>query len=148
MVWVVLAMALLWAWGVSREDTTYAPPQQQASPSVSSAQLLFIDGPKGQIDVLEAQTQSPLATYASGEGSFLRGILRSLVRERKVRDIAAGGAFDLSLLENGSLVISDPETGYWMALEAFGTDNRRVFAEILQRAKSLELIASVAESLE
>ncbi|GIR71879.1 MAG: hypothetical protein CM15mP74_31300 [Halieaceae bacterium] len=51
MVWVVLAMALLWAWGVSREDTTYAPPQQQASPSVSSAQLLFIDGPKGRIDV-------------------------------------------------------------------------------------------------
>ena len=79
MVWVVLAMALLWAWGVSREDTTYAPPQQQASPSVSSAQLLFIAGPKGRIDVLEAQTQSPLATYASGEGSFLRGILRSLV---------------------------------------------------------------------
>ena len=46
------------------------------------------------------------------------------------------------------LVISDPVTGYWMALEAFGTDNRRVFAEILQRANSLELIASVAESAE
>ena len=45
-------------------------------------------------------------------------------------------------------MISDPETGYWMALEAFGTDNRRVFAEILQRANSLELIASVAESVE
>ena len=48
----------------------------------------------------------------------------------------------------GSLVISDPETGYWMALEAFGTDNRRVFAEILQRANSLELIASFVESAE
>ena len=46
------------------------------------------------------------------------------------------------------MVISDPETGYWMALEAFGTDNRRVFAELLQRAKSLELIASVVESAE
>ena len=51
MVWVILAMALLWAWGVSREDAHYAPPQQQASLPVSSADLLFIDGPRGRIDV-------------------------------------------------------------------------------------------------
>ena len=141
MVWVVLAMALLWGWGVSRQDITYAPPPQQASPSVTSADLLFIDGPKGRIDVLEAQTHTPLAAFESGEGSFLRGILRSLVRERSVRDIDPGGTFQLALLENGSLVISDPATGYWMALEAFGVDNRRVFAEILQSAAALELVA-------
>ena len=141
MVWVVLAMALLWAWGVSRDDATYAPPEQQASPPVSSANLLFMDGPKGRIEVLEAQSQSLLAAYESGEASFLRGILRSLVRERRVRDIESGGAFHLALLENGSLVISDPATGYWMALEAFGTDNRRVFAELLQRATTLNMLA-------
>ena len=141
MVWVVLAMALLWAWGVSRDDATYAPPQQQASLPISSADLVFVDGPKGRIDVLEAQSQSLLAAYESGEASFLRGILRSLVRERRVRDIESGGAFHLALLENGSLVISDPATGYWMALEAFGTDNRRVFAELLQRATALDMIA-------
>ena len=55
------------------------------------------------------------------------------VWREQVRDIESGGAFHLALLENGSLVISDPATGYWMALEAFGTDNRRVFAELLQR---------------
>lgn len=141
MVWVVLAMALLWTWGVSRDDATYAPPQQQASLPISTADLLFVDGPKGRIDVLEAQSQSLLAAYESGEASFLRGILRSLVRERRVRDIESGGAFHLALLENGSLVISDPATGYWMALEAFGTDNRRVFAELLQRATALDMIA-------
>ncbi len=141
MVWVVLAMALLWGWGVSRQDITYAPPPQPTSPSISSAQLLFIDGHKGRIDVLEAQTHTPLVAFESGQGSFLRGILRSLVRERRVRDIDPGGAFQLALLENGSLVISDPETGYWMALEAFGVDNRRVFAEILQSATALELVA-------
>ncbi|MDG2459903.1 MAG: photosynthetic complex assembly protein PuhC [Luminiphilus sp.] len=141
MVWVVLAMALLWAWGLSRQDGSYVPPVQQASPSISSTNLLFIDGPKGRIDVLEAETHSPLAAYDSGEGSFLRGILRSLVRERRVRDIDSGGKFNLAMLENGSLVISDPETGYWMALEAFGLDNRRIFAEILQRATALDLVA-------
>ena len=87
------------------------------------------------------RTKSLLAAYESGEASFLRGILRSLVRERRVRDIESGGAFHLALLENGSLVISDPATGYWMALEAFGTDNRRVFAELLQRATTLDMIA-------
>ena len=65
MVWVVLAMALLWAWGVSRDDATYAPPEQQTSPPVSSANLLFMDGPKGRIEVLEAQSQSLLAAYES-----------------------------------------------------------------------------------
>ena len=146
MVWVVLAMALLWAWGVSRDDATYAPPQQQASPPVSSANLLFVDGPKGRIEVLEAQSRSLLAAYESGEASFLRGILRSLVRERRVRDIDSAGLFQLALLENGSLVISDPATGYWMALEAFGTDNRRVFAELLQRAITLEMVALRGDS--
>jgi hypothetical protein len=46
------------------------------------------------------------------------------------------------LLDNGSLVISDPETGYWMALEAFGVDNRRVFAELLRRAQPSTAIAA------
>ena len=142
MVWVVLAMALLWAWGVSREDATYAPPQQQASLPVTSADLLFVDGPRGRIDVLEARTQATLAVYESGEGSFLRGILRSLVRERRVRHLDPGGAFTLALLDNGSLVISDPETGYWMALEAFGIDNRRLFAELLKQALSDDIAAT------
>ena len=142
MVWVILAMALLWAWGVSREDARYGPPQQQASLTVSSADLLFIDGPRGRIDVLDAQTQVTLAVYESGEGSFLRGIVRSLVRERRVRDLDPGGAFNLALLDNGSLVISDPDTGYWMALEAFGVDNRRLFAEILEQALSEEVAAA------
>lgn len=142
MVWVVLAMALLWAWGVSREDATYAPPQQQASLPVTSADLLFVDGPRGRIDVVEARTQATLAVYESGEGSFLRGILRSLVRERRVRHLDPGGAFTLALLDNGSLVISDPETGYWMALEAFGIDNRRLFAELLEQALSDDIAAT------
>ena len=141
MVWVVLAMALLWAWGVSREDATYAPPQQQASLPVTSADLLFVDGDRGRIDVLDARTRATLAVYESGEGSFLRGILRSLVRERRVRDLDPGGAFNLALLDNGSLVISDPDTGYWMALEAFGIDNRRLFAELLEQALSEEIAA-------
>ena len=90
MVWVVLAMALLWAWGVSREDTTYAPPQQQASQSVSSAQLLFIDGPKGRIDVWRRK-RNLLWPLMRPVRAVSCGILRSLVRERKVRDIAAAG---------------------------------------------------------
>lgn len=142
MVWVILGMALLWAWGVSREDAHYAPPQQQDSLPVSSADLLFADGPRGRIDVLNARTQMTLSVYESGEGSFLRGILRSLVRERSVRDLDPGGAFNLALLDNGSLVISDPETGYWMALEAFGVDNRKLFADILEQAVANDIVVA------
>jgi putative photosynthetic complex assembly protein len=147
MVWVVLAMALLWGWAVSRDDATYAPPEPQAAASVLSAALLFVDGPEGRIDVLEAQTESQLAQYGSGEASFLRGILRSLVRERRIRDLEAGGVFELNLLDNGSLVISDPETRYWMALEAFGVDNRQVFVTLLERAQEFDVATSTADGL-
>jgi putative photosynthetic complex assembly protein len=146
MVWVVLAMALLWGWAVSRDEATYAPPEPQVAAAVSSATLLFVDGPAGRIDVLESQTAIELAQYHSGEGSFLRGILRSLVRERRIRDLEAGGVFELNLLENGSLVISDPETGYWMALEAFGVDNRQVFVTLLERAQELDIATSTADA--
>ncbi len=146
MVWVVLAMALLWGWAVSRDEATYAPPEPQVAAAVSSATLLFVDGPAGRIDVLESQTEIELAQYHSGEGSFLRGILRSLVRERRIRDLEAGGVFELNLLENGSLVISDPETGYWMALEAFGVDNRQVFVTLLERAQELDIATSTADA--
>ena len=142
MVWVVLAMALLWVWGAARDDAAYAPPSPQPAAAVSSTDLLFVDGPAGQIVVLEAITGEELARYSSGDGGFLRGILRSLVRERRVRDLEPGGAFHLALLDNGSLVISDPETGYWMALEAFGIDNRRAFAELLDRAHHSTRIAA------
>ncbi len=141
MVWVVVAMVLLWMWGVARDDVAYTPPSPQSAASVSSTDLRFVDGPEGQIVVLHATTGSELARYNSGEASFLRGILRSLVRERRVRDLEPGGAFHLALLDNGSLVISDPETGYWMALEAFGIDNRRAFAELLDQAHHLNGIA-------
>ena len=60
MVWVVLAMALLWGWAVSRDEATYAPPEPQVAAAVSSATLLFVDGPAGRIDVLESQTESNL----------------------------------------------------------------------------------------
>ena len=141
MVWVVLAMTLLWVWGVARDDLSYEPPPPQSASSVSSTDLLFVDAPNGQIVVLLATTGDELARYNAGEGSFLRGILRSLVRERRIRHLDSAGAFHLALLENGSLVISDPETGYWMALEAFGVDNRRAFAELLDRALASSQIA-------
>ena len=147
MIWVVLAMALLWGWAVSRDDASYAPPEPQAAASVSSAALLLVDGPGGRIDVLEAQTESTLAQYGSGEASFLRGILRSLVRERRIRDLEPGGVFELNLLDNGSLVISDPETQYWMALEAFGVDNRQVFVTLLERAQEFDVATSTADGL-
>ena len=142
MVWVVMAMALLWTWGVTRDEGFYTPPSPQSGSTVSSANLLFVDAPEGQILVMHAATGNEMARYSSGEASFLRGILRSLVRERRVRDLEPDGAFHLALLDNGSLVISDPETGYWMALEAFGVDNRRAFAELLHRAQPSTAIAA------
>ena len=42
-------------------------------------------------------------------------------------------------------MISDPETNYWMALEAFGVDNRQLFVELLERARQQQRPTAATE---
>ena len=137
LIWLVLAMVGFWFWGLKTSDEAAPVTVSFDRPSgllVNSVELKVLDMPAGAVGVFDADTNQPLATFESGEGSFLRGVFRSLARERRLRSVDGPPTFTLHSLDDGGLVIEDSTTGRWVLLEAFGQVNAEVFSEILNRA--------------
>jgi putative photosynthetic complex assembly protein len=70
----------------------------------------------------------------SGEGGFIRGVLRSLARARNAQGIGSDHPFVLKQQATGTLLLEDPETGQRIDLQAFGPTNIGSFRTILEHA--------------
>ena len=94
--------------------------------------LRFVDQPDGSINVIDQSTEQLVQNF-QGEQGFLRGTLRALVRERKLRgvDTVTERAFELIAHSSGRLTLRDPATGASIALESFGPSNTAVFARLI-----------------
>ncbi len=102
--------------------------------AVDSRDLLFEDRANGGVAVLE--DGRVIDVVAPGTNGFLRGVLRGLARERKLRDITVQTPFRLTRWADGRLSVEDPATGRTVDLGAFGPDNWAVFAQILTIAEA------------
>jgi putative photosynthetic complex assembly protein len=71
----------------------------------------------------------------AGEGSFMRGVIRSLVRQRHGAAAAAEHPFSLDHHADGRLIVRDPQTSEFIDLVAFGPTNVAVFAAMLASAE-------------
>ena len=103
--------------------------------------LLFNDGPKGEVQISDAATGEVVRTLYAGEGSFIRGVVRSLVRTRHQQGLFAQTGFNLNLYEDGRLQLVDPLTRQVIDLVAFGPTNMAEFAGLLTPATSSPLVA-------
>ena len=94
--------------------------------------LRFVDQADGSINVIDKSTEHVIQNF-QGEQGFLRGTLRALVRERKLRgvDPSTERAFELIAHNGGRLTLRDPATGSTIALESFGPTNTAVFAGLM-----------------
>ena len=112
--------------------TSPAPTPAVITPSVMRT-LNFIDQPDGSISVIDQETNETVDNFR-GEQGFLRGTLRALVRERKLRGLESNQAqaFELIAHDGGRLTLRDPATGSTIALESFGPTNTAVFARLLR----------------
>lgn len=113
---------------------TQAPPDSRsAAPVVAQRVLQFDDLPDGAVAVrdVHAAPGQRLSTVAAGEGGFLRGALRALVRERRAAGLGAEQPFVLMAHADGRLTLQDPATGRHLALEAFGPEQAARFARWL-----------------
>ncbi len=110
-----------------------APATAPAVITSSAMRVLnFIDQPDGSISVIDHQTKDVIDHF-SGEQGFLRGTLRALVRERKLRGLTdQAQAFELIAHDGGRLTLRDPATGSTIALESFGPTNTAVFGRLLK----------------
>ncbi len=62
---------------------------------------------------------------------FIRGVLRGMARDRKLRDIGPAAPFTLTLFSDDALTLADPATGRSIELGSFGPTNRQSFADLL-----------------
>ena len=132
------AMALAWALVAVNTEIDPGPPEKPAVGIVASVSLDFSDTDTGGVIVTDAKSGSEIRRYDMGEGSFVRGVLRTLVRERASRDIAGQPSFELEMTSDGGLMLVDNDTGYWIALEAFGPDNYREFRAMFDAVGAIE----------
>ncbi len=91
----------------------------------------FVDQPDRSVAVFDAQSGQQVATVPPVSGSFIRGVLRSLVRERKLDAIGSTPPFRLVELADGHVVLSDPATQTEIDLGAFGETNLATFLPLL-----------------
>lgn len=112
--------------------TAPATPPSAIAPSAIRL-LNFVDQADGSISVIDHDTHEVVSNF-SGEQGFLRGTLRALVRERKLRglDLSQSQPFELIAHDGGRLTLRDPATGSTIALESFGPTNTAVFARLLR----------------
>ena len=105
------------------------------APPVATRLLRFEDRPDGSIAVIDAAS-GRLLERVQGEQGFLRGSLRALARERRMREVGALPPFELAARADGRLTLTDPATGARLDLESFGPTNAAVFARMLTLNKN------------
>lgn len=128
----LVALALLAAaagrWlGAGMVETPSAPP-------AVSRELRFEDRDDGGVLVLDAADGRVVAAIESGEGGFIRGVLRGLARERRSQGIGPEPPFSLQLTAGGELFLADPATSQLVNLNAFGPTNAGAFLRLLDGA--------------
>jgi putative photosynthetic complex assembly protein len=102
---------------------------------IATRLLRFEDGTDGSIAVIDAATGG-LLERVHGEQGFLRGSLRALARERRMRDVGSLPPFELAARADGRLTLMDTATGARIDLESFGPTNAAVFARLLTLNKN------------
>ena len=75
----------------------------------------------------------------------MRTIFRSLVRDRRVREVSAPPQFILRGLSDGRVIVEDPSTGSQIELDAFGHINADQFRDMLRAGAAPSKLRSAAE---
>jgi putative photosynthetic complex assembly protein len=124
------ALALLSLIGVAAVRWSGQDIRTPDAVTVYSRMLRFDDGPQGSVSVIDARSGQVLESV-HGEQGFLRGALRALARERRMRDLGPQAPFELAARADGRLTLIDTATGSRLDLESFGPSNLAVFARLL-----------------
>lgn len=103
-----------------------------AAPAVESRDLRFEDRGDGAVIILAEPGRRLVEILPPDSNGFVRGVLRSLVRERKRSSIGDAVPFRLTRWADGRMTLADPATGQEIGLEAFGHTNFGVFARMLE----------------
>lgn len=115
-----------------RSAGTAEPVVPRQATAVQWRTLRFSDTADHGIAVHDAATHALLDTL-QGEQGFVRGVLRAMTRERRLRGVSERtAAFELAISADGRLTLRDPATDLTLDLRAFGPTNAGAFARLLR----------------
>lgn len=120
-----VGLALCLAAAGPRLGAHSAAPTAQA---VAERSISFQDRADGA--VVASAEGAPIAVF-EGEQGFVRGILRSLARERRGEGVGSTVPFHLTAWADGRVTLVDEATHQTVELEAFGSTNVAKFTDLL-----------------
>ncbi|UZK69550.1 photosynthetic complex assembly protein PuhC [Sphingomonas sp. S1-29] len=132
---VGLALAMTAAFRLAQMPPTASPVLERAAAGVAaidSRSLRFFDQADGGV-LIERIGETPAVIEPGQQTGFVRGVMRGMARDRRMRGIGNEPPFTLTAWADGGLSLSDPSTGRIVELNGFGNDNRAAFAALLQR---------------
>lgn len=104
---------------------------------VSSRNLRFTDRADGAVVIEDTDKGGTASVIEPGQQTgFIRGVMRGLARERRMRGIGNQPPFNLSLWHDGELSLTDSATGRSIELTAFGSSNRASFLALLPEGRA------------
>jgi putative photosynthetic complex assembly protein len=99
-------------------------------PPVTTKVLKFEDQQDGGVRVIDYMSNKTIKVI-EGEAGFVRGVLRTVARERKMRGIGSEDPIILTAYQDGRIILKDPTTNTKIELESFGKTNSEAFNTLL-----------------
>lgn len=108
----------------------------RVSPGVvaGSVMITFADQPNGTALVRRAEDGRVLEVLPADGGGFLRGVMKSLLRQRRLAGLELSAPFELVRRVDGRHVIIDTLTRSRMELDGFGPTNSQAVAIVYDAA--------------
>jgi len=97
-----------------------------------SRDFRFEDRKDGALLVTDVAADKLVFIFPRGSNTgFVRGVMRGLMRERRLHEVARAGAVTVTQWNDGALTLEDKSTGRILELGSFGKTNRDAFAQML-----------------
>lgn len=127
----MLLIALARSSNVGLLSSQQVTPAAHAAVPAQAASLRFVDRVDGAVVVQRAADGREVAVLGAEGTGFIRGVLRGLARERRMRGIDSLPPFELVRWSDGRLTLRDTATDRLIDLGAFGPTNLDAFARLL-----------------
>ena len=106
--------------------------ERRQVPAVVTREFRFADRADGALLVTDVAANRLVFVFPPGSNTgFIRGVMRGLMRERRLHEVLRSGPVTVTQWADGALTLKDTSTGRILELGSFGHTNRAAFAQLL-----------------
>jgi putative photosynthetic complex assembly protein len=134
-VWAGLALASLVALTIAPAGRPRAP-EEAGAVTLASRAITVADRDDGAVVIRDAADGRVVLVLPPGQDGFMRGTLRGLARDRRLRNLGPEAPFRLTAWSDGRMTLDDMATGRRLDLLAFGQTNAEAFLRLLPNGEN------------